>query len=452
MEFIKKKVKLKYIVIFIFVFVATSFFFSVIGGDVLWNYGFSYALSKGERPYLDFNMIITPFYPFFMSLFFKMFSHNIIVFYLVNSALITYMFYLLFKMYDYKAWILFVFLFFPLPAVIFPTYNLFLILLLVILLYLEKNDGNDYLIGLILGISILTKQSVGVFLCLPSFYYLFKNHKKVLKRFVGCLVPCIIFLIYLFFNRALKEFFDLCLFGMFDFSTKNGKVFNSLFFIILIMIGYLIYKIFKDKKNVFNYYILTFSSITIPLFDVNHFLYFLFVFVILFIEKLKINRKELYFCCSIFTVVYVVVFFVVNIGFDITYPNHFTNFEYSLMYNNNGEFEIRDKVNKYIQKNKDKNLIFLSSEAYFYKITNEMKISCFDLINKGNNGYSSTKKLINKIKKMHGDIFFLISYDEYLMEVNSRQQIDKNFMKYVIDNGEFVEEINCFRVYKLHRE
>ena len=56
---------IKYILIFLFVFLGASFFFSVVGGDVLWNYGFCYALSMGEIPYLDFNMIITPFFPFF---------------------------------------------------------------------------------------------------------------------------------------------------------------------------------------------------------------------------------------------------------------------------------------------------------------------------------------------------------------------------------------------------
>ena len=64
----------KYILIFLFSFFSMSFFFSFIDGDVLWNYGFSYAISRGEVPYLDFNMIITPIYPMINSLFLKICS------------------------------------------------------------------------------------------------------------------------------------------------------------------------------------------------------------------------------------------------------------------------------------------------------------------------------------------------------------------------------------------
>ena len=255
----------KYVLIFIFVFFSMSFFFSYIDGDVLWNYGFSYAISRGEVLYLDFNMVITPFFPFINAFFLNLFSNNILVFYIVNSLLITGMFYLLFKMINYKSWILFILLFFPLPAVVFPTYNLLLVFLVILLIYLEKIEANDYIIGFILGICILTKQTVGLFLCFASFYYLFKDYRKVLKRTVGCFIPCLVFLIYLLAFGCLYEFFDLCLFGMFDFADANGKLFNMFFFLTLIMIGIVIYRIVKDPKNINNYYVLLFSTITAPI-------------------------------------------------------------------------------------------------------------------------------------------------------------------------------------------
>ncbi len=444
-----KRIKdyLKYILIFVFSFFAMSFFFSVIDGDVLWNYGFSYALSKGEIPYVDFNMIITPFYPFFNSIFFRIFSHNIVVFYIVNSFLITYMFSILFKMYDYKAWFLFLFLFFPVPAVIFPSYNLLLIFLTVFLLYLEKERKSDYSIGFILGIAILTKQTVGVFLCLPSLYYLFVDKKKVLKRVVACFVPCFIFLMYLIYNNAWFNFLDLCLFGMFDFTEKNGNIFNVFFALTLIMIIYLIFHIRKNPHDIKNYYILFFSVNTLPLFDLNHFLFFFFIFLLSLIDKLKFNKKELYVCESVFVFVYIILFLNFSTGFNVSYPNHYRNFETRFMYNSNGEFLIRDRLNDFIQKNKDNKIIILSSEAYFYKITNEMEITFFDLINKGNNGFNGTNKMINKLNQ-EKDALIIISYDEF--EINhKRQQIDKEIIKYVIDNGNLIQKFDCFRVYKL---
>lgn len=36
--------------------------------DEIWNYGFSHSLYSGLVPYKDFNMVITPFYPFLMSI------------------------------------------------------------------------------------------------------------------------------------------------------------------------------------------------------------------------------------------------------------------------------------------------------------------------------------------------------------------------------------------------
>lgn len=32
--------------------------------DEIWNYGFSYNIATGLIPYKDFNMVITPLYPF----------------------------------------------------------------------------------------------------------------------------------------------------------------------------------------------------------------------------------------------------------------------------------------------------------------------------------------------------------------------------------------------------
>lgn len=444
---------LKYLFIFVFCFCAMSFFFSLIDGDVLWNYGFSYAISRGEIPYLDFNMIITPFYPMLMAIPLKLFSTNIIVYYLINSLLITVMFYLLFKMYDYKAWMLLVFLIFPFPSVVFPTYNFFLVFLLVLILYLEKNNKSDYLIGILIAFSFLTKQTVGFCLLLPSIYYLFKKTKKnkFYKRLISFVSVNIIFLIYLLITKSLKEFLDLCLFGLFDFTKSNGKTFNIFFYLSIILIIIVIRRIVKDKKNLTNYYILAFSSILLPLFDINHFCYFLFAFMLLFIDKVKFSKKQLIGNSLLFLTVYSGLFFILIFNNKkITYPNHYHNFEYRLLYNSHGEFIIRDKLNNYLKKNKNNNIVILSSEAYFYKIANDMDITYFDLLNYGNHGYHGTDKMINRIKKLDKNTIFIISMDEYKKKDKfNRQQINKEIMGYVINNGELIKNINCFGIYKL---
>ena len=79
-----------------------------------------------------------------------------------------------------------------------------------------------------------------------------------------------------------------------------------------------------------------------------------------------------------------------------------------------------------------------------------MDITYFDLINKGNHGYNGTKKVIDKLKKLDRDTLIIVSYDEYeKKDKYDRQQINKEIIKYVIDNGELIDQIDCFRIFKL---
>ena len=104
----------------------------------------------------------------------------------------------------------------------FPSYNIFLYYLLVLLLYLEKNSKSDYLIRFVLGVAVLTKQSVGACLLLPSLYYI-KDFSKIKKRILGFIVPIFLFVVYLVITGSFYSFLDLCVFGLFDFATGNGN-------------------------------------------------------------------------------------------------------------------------------------------------------------------------------------------------------------------------------------
>ena len=436
----------KYIFIYIIVLISMSFFLAYMDGDTPWTYGFSYAISIGEIPYKDFNMVLTPLHSMIMAIP-MLISHNILVYYLETSLLITITFYLLFKKYHEKTWLLFLLIFFPLPCMLYPSYNFLLLFLLIIIIYLEEKKSNDYLIGIILGLLFLTKQSVGLCLCLVSFYYLFKDYKKFFKRVGGFLIPVGIFIIYLIITDSLYNFIDLCFLGLFDFAGNNGKVFNILFFVSLILLGLVINIIRKDKSNIAAYYVLMFYSILIPLFDLNHLLYFNFAVVLLYLDKLKIKYKNFPIHIILFTLSYIVIFFIFLDGINGTYPNKFNNFEFRNMYNQNNEFKIRKKMIKYY--NNHKNAVLLFSDAYFYKITNDDKLTYFDLLNYGNHGYNGTKKMINRIKKMDKDTLFIINEYEYRDNIDKRQQINKDIIKYVKDHGKVIKKINGFYIYKL---
>ena len=84
-----KKTILIFTIYFIAIFIFN--FFRPLDMDLIWNYGFSKNVSDGLIMYKDFNMVITPFYPAITGLLMKIFSSNLIIFYLINTfyALLT---------------------------------------------------------------------------------------------------------------------------------------------------------------------------------------------------------------------------------------------------------------------------------------------------------------------------------------------------------------------------
>lgn len=291
----KSKTIIMFIVLF-FIFLFWNIAVVDLYADEVWNYGFAYSIYNGLVPYKDFNMIITPFFPFFLSFFMFVFNSNILVVHIVNSFVLVILSLLLYKLIGNKMWLTLLFLFFPLPN-LFPSYNLFVILLYIFIVYLDNNKSNNYFIGFFIGIAILTKQSVGLCLLLPSFYYI-KNYKILLKRIIGMIIPIFIFFVYLLINNNLMDFIDLCILGLFDF-TKNQSSFTIVYFLSIVYFVICIYFIKKNYKDINNYYALTAFGMTIPLFDLYHFQMSLFCLLsILFINhefKIKLNYKLLFF-------------------------------------------------------------------------------------------------------------------------------------------------------------
>ena len=80
-------------------------------------------------------------------------------------------------------------------------YNLFSVFFVVVLLILYDVDFEykNFLFGLIIGVLVLTKQTVGCFVAIPVFF-LSKNKVKFL---LGMFLPLVIFFIYLIHKNAL---------------------------------------------------------------------------------------------------------------------------------------------------------------------------------------------------------------------------------------------------------
>ena len=449
--FIKKNIK--YVVLFILFFLCLQFFYVNFSADQMYNYGFSYAISMGQIPYRDFNMIIPPVGAFIYSVPFLLFGSNLIIFNLYQALLLCVLFCFLFKLFKEKTWIILVILMLTLPIpfihVLFQGYNFLLILEFVILMYLIKEKKNDYLIGILLGIFCLTKQTVGVLMCIPSVLYLFKDYKKTIKRFLGFLIPCFVFLIFLLLTKSFVQFFDLCLFGMFDFTVENSGFlrvlsdFNFYLFILeMIFLIYLIIKYRKNDKYIKNLvYLLLFSSIAVPLFDYIHVSYFSFIIMFIFIDMIKVKNKMLAFNSYLFASSFAIIWFLFIFGFRLPNIVYINNYGYSVMPQK--EYKEITTVSEYITNNK--NSIVLSDRAYLIKFAAKEKLSYYDLLNYGNHGYNGTDKLINMIRD-EKDKYILINMDDY-ERVDVGQQTNKEVMKFVIDNYEKVLELEMYNVY-----
>lgn len=414
--------------------------------DEIWNYGFSYNILNGKIPYLDFNIVLTPLFSFIMTLPLMIFGNNILVFNIFNIFIILGCFLLLHNLIDDNMWVCALIFFIPFP-ILYPSYNLFLLFLFLYLIYLEKNEKSDYLIGFIVGCLILTKQSVGVFLLLPCLLYYLKNKKKFISRLIGCIIPCSIFLIYLLITKSFMSFLDLCLFGLFDFAGNNSVTSKFYLFVFILICLVTIIFIVKEPKNIYNYYALMFYSISMPLFDAYHVGFQILVFVLLCFINFNFLKRLPIYSFAIFLVVYACLFVSYSYGnissFKKMYPNNINHFEYR--YLGSKQVDFTNEVSNYIKKNKDYKYMFLDSNGYYFRIINDESASYLDLINMGNWGYNGSDKLINSIKKLPKNTRFFIDG----VELVGQRQIDRRAIKYVIKHGKKVDKVGLYDIYIL---
>lgn len=439
----------KYLILFVFFFLCLQFFYTDFYGDQIYNFGFSYAVSRGEIPYRDFNIIVPSFGAYFYAIAFLLFNTNLIIFNLFQAFLLCILFFFLFQLYGKKASFLLIVLCIPVgvafASIMYQGYNFLLLLELVILLYLEKNHKSDYIIGFIVGICFLTKQTVGFCLLLPSLYYLFKKREKFVKRILGFFIPCVIFLIFLLVTGTVQAFFDLCFLGMFDFTKSNGRImdYNSILFLIGII--FVISRIIKDRTRMDYYYILAFSSIAIPLFDYYHVALFVFSCTFLLLDYISVTYHTLFLHSFILAVVLVLTWVGFSRNFQF-YLSKFHHFEYQVI-TKQGEESIQE-INQYIKQNRHTKIIILSANSYYLKICNDMDITYYDLLNYGNHGYHGTWKMIQRLKDEE-DALVIINRKEYQIHNRDRQQLNKEVLEYAMDRFPLIKKIGNYNIYRV---
>ena len=417
--------------------------------DEIWEYGYGYNIATGLVPYRDFNMVVTPLFPFFIAIFIKIFGNYLLSAHIFNIIIFIFMVGMMYKIIGNKTLIIVPILLYS-EYNILPSYNGLITFLAVLLVYIKqaniKEKNKVLLSGLIISLMVLTKQSIGgVFFILELF--LTKDKKKYLTVFS---IPIIIFIIYLITNKALYNFIDYSILGMFDFANKN-TIISPWLIIFIIMLIYLIILYIKHKKNNILYAI-AFMSICVPMLEEVHFIPNICFFLFTILQY--INYKQF---LTKYLVIYSLLFLILMslLKYKIEDNNTIygkTNYLYSksnyLLGKNVGPSETIDvlettseKLNK-IEKDYDKVYYFTGLMGYMIRLYRNEQIDKFDMILDGNMGHNGAKKYIKEIDdycKDHKCLFLLTEYKDL-----KNDQLNHDIIDYVKKNYKFKEQTKYF--------
>lgn len=348
------------------------------------------------------------------------------------------------------------------------------------------------LCGILAGLAICTKQSIGATLAGIFVIYklLFVENKEQFKqyikiaitRIVGILIPVVILFIYLIIAGAMQDFINYAVLGISTFSNKipyarllqsdkiEIRVLSILMpiSIMLMAIILIVTKAFKKEnekiQNILTILIYSFSIIIVmyPISDEIHFLIGSLIsivgliYVISELGKIiynKISYTKKYKVYKIITLIIWILVFAMILTKAInniyvyakveknTEIAHFRNVEIS----SNLKSRINEIDNYILEKEQEgKKVYILDAEAAIYMIPLDKYNKDYDMFLKGNIGKDGEEGQIEKIKQRQKNELFLIRKEN----LKTNWQTPLNVIKYVKENLEKVEGISIYDVYK----
>lgn len=343
----KKTLEKIYVVIVIVVVLASMIVTTQLTDlDEIWNYNFARNVANGLLPYKDFNMIQMPLLPNLCAVFLLILGKELVVMRILAIILCAAILLLsnkILKRLNVNKQIGYLFL----VGVIYLfknqfriDYNFFVLFNLLAIIYLElKNKVNskaskiDILSGVLAGICICTKQTIGILISLALVIYPlfnvtkkeeFKQYfKKVLYRVIGIVIPLLLLAVYFTIFGLWKEFISYCVLGIKTFSNtipytnllkSKDIVIKALSILapVFLIVSFVVCVIKrKDEKEVYkNLSVITLygiveMAVVFPISDDIHFLLGIFptliglvyIFNILIrqikLQKVKILTKEI---------------------------------------------------------------------------------------------------------------------------------------------------------------
>ena len=446
-------------------------FATLNNADEVAFYNFARNIAHGNLIYKDFNYICFPLYPWITGLFLKVFGEELIVLRIFSFIVLELLMYFTIKFMqklkiDNFANILLIMIYILICSIYESAgYNLFVLMLVMLLMNIEfkqnKTNLTYFLMGCIIGFSILTKHTIGLILL---FVYLIirifeKNENKV-KNIVLSLIPISIMtigtFIYLKITNSVSEFIDYTFLGMKDFTRNTFTIidcliyetyFVSLCLIVLIALFiFVIYKIIKTKDllmiKLFLYSLVVLSFIY-PIASNHHIFngfYIVFIIGLYFLnnkngsEKLKTSLNVLLNVAIIFMII-ISILMIVNVSKIC----NFKHFKYIQIVD-----EQKEEINTIIQFSKDHpNIEFVGDINKVYSIIIDRYDGILDSAAVGNLGSRGEQALIDEIEDLN-DCYFLF------IRLQRKDKLDQTPIiakKWVDDNCEFLGYLGRYRVY-----
>lgn len=512
-----KKEKIKAIskdfILFIFIAVMV---FSIIAInpisnlDEIWNYNTARAITQNLIPYKDISMITTPLLPMITALFLKLIANEVIVSRVLASVLWGGVLFSIFKILkllikeENTCLIITALLGLLFRDCYCIDYNILSLMFSLIILYIElknidkphfENNKTDFLIGILAGLTVCTKQSIGAILAIIVVGYkiIFVQNKKefieylktAFKRIIGILIPIILVLIYLIVTNSLQDFINYAVLGISTFSNKipYAKLMNNdkkeiqilsriMPFILLAMaVLTIVLQNKKKKENIGNIdnkiltmliYSLSTIIIMYPISDEIHFLiagtitfiglaYILYLLGIAIYNKINLqSKKKIYKITSLLISIILIAFIVVrgieNITEYIKQEKNETIEHYKNIQISKYLQERINEIDNFIleQEKENKKVYILDAEAAIYMIPINNYNKDYDMFLKGNIGKDGQEGQIQKIKQKETNEIILIRK----RNLQSNWQTPTEVVNYVRENLEFMGEVSIYEVYR----
>lgn len=512
-----KKEKIKEIskdfILFIFIAVMV---FSIIAInpisnlDEIWNYNTARAITQNLIPYKDISMITTPLLPMITALFLKLIANEVIVSRVLASVLWGGVLFSIFKILkllikeENTCLIIIALLGLLFRDCYCIDYNILSLMFSLIILYIElknidkphfENNKTNFLIGILAGLTVCTKQSIGAILAIIVVGYkiIFVQNKKefieylktAFKRIIGILIPMILVFIYLIATNSLQDFINYAVLGISTFSNKipyaqlmnNDKkeiqILSRIMPFILLAMAVLtiVLQNKKKKENIGNIdnkiltmliYSLSTIIIMYPISDEIHFLiagtitfiglaYILYLLGITIYNKINLqSKKKIYKITSLMISIIAIAFITVRGIENITEYTKQEKNETIEHYKNIQISEyLQERINEidiFIleQEKENKKVYILDAEAAIYMIPINNYNKDYDMFLKGNIGKDGQEGQIQKIKQKETNEIILIRK----RNLQSNWQTPTEVVDYVRENLEFMGEVSIYEVYR----